>query len=38
VETMFFERIFKIVIEAEEERNKVNVWDCACSLSAYKDF
>jgi hypothetical protein len=26
------------VLETEEERNKVNAWDCACSLMKYAEF
>lgn len=36
VENMFLDKIFPLVQGAEEERNKVNAWDAACSLATFE--
>lgn len=35
---MFIDRIFPLVNQQEEERNKVNAWDAACSLATFDQF
>jgi len=35
---MFIDRIFPLVNQVEEERNKVHAWDAACSLATFDQF